>query len=172
MAIAKPAVALALMALTMTACTTDVATPPTSETTIASVTTVQTRGEDATHDAAPAATPLRVEVNDTSSMGTSIESVFVRNTGSTPIDIGGWVVRSLGATDGFGFPQGTTIAPGSTVGVYENAVIGETCREDTAKVFFACNEFGTARTTHDILFPTRHLQLLDPTGDVVAEGSP
>ena len=105
-------------------------------------------------------------------MGEGIESVFVHNTGEYLVDIGGWVIQSHAASHGFTFPQGTTVVPGSSVGVYENAVIGEKCPMDTARFFFACNEFGTPRTTRDFLFPSRQLELLNPSGEVVAVASP
>ena len=140
---------LAIVALIGTACGTRATPTLTSATTLAPDINTQVVGETGAHPTSVTVEPLRVEVHDTSSMGEGIESVFVHNTGEYLVDIGGWVIQSHAASHGFTFPQGTTVVPGSSVGVYENAVIGEKCPMDTARFFFACNEFGTPRTTRD-----------------------
>jgi hypothetical protein len=86
--------------------------------------------------AAPAhAADTDIEINEIESNGGFPDDwVELINTGGTPVDVSGWVVRDVGITNDAIIPGGTTIPAG---GLYTVDMGGLSANGDTARVFAA-----------------------------------
>jgi hypothetical protein len=109
---------------------------------------------------------LQLDITDRQPAWGGIDFLVLRNTGSEPVDLSGWQIRSRGFRTGFLVPDGTTIDAGRSIAVYE-ATPGMVCPDDTALAFFSCNVFGDHRATTDLLFPIPIIEVVDRDGSVV-----
>ncbi len=109
---------------------------------------------------------LQLDITDRQPAWGGIDFLVLRNTGTEPIDLSGWQIRSRGFRTGLLVPDGTTIDPGRSIAVYE-ATPGEVCPDDTPLAFFSCNVFGDDRATTELLFPIPIIEVVDRDGSVV-----
>ncbi|MFO7701111.1 MAG: lamin tail domain-containing protein [Acidimicrobiia bacterium] len=109
---------------------------------------------------------LQLDITDRQPAWGGIDFLVLRNTGTEPIDLSGWQIRSRGFRTGFLVPDGTTIDPGRSIAVYE-ATPGMVCPDDTPLAFFSCNVFGDDRATTELLFPIPIIEVVDGDGSVV-----
>lgn len=143
---------------------------PTAPRSVNGVPVLYNRADDQTLIDSTSTDSLQLDIIDIYPGVAGIDSLFLRNISTEPIDFSGWTISSRGFYKGFTVPDNTVIQPGESIAIYQGTdARGARCREDTARVFFHCNALGQDRVTGDMLFPIPIITVLDSTGALVIE---
>lgn len=147
---------------------------PTAPMSVDGVPVLHTRRTDDQANIETASTDgLQLDIVDTYPIHPGIDTLFLRNTSTESIDVGGWTIGSYGYRKDFTMPDTTVILPGESIAIYQfTEARGAPCPEDTPRAFFHCNALGQDTVTGDMLFPNARITVVDSDGNLILESHP